>query len=270
MADNNTPTKFIQVKPDVTDPSMRNRRLPKNDTEALLHEMGEDTPDADDVRNTILGGKNKTKEEQNPTNETTETKGMSTLLIVVFALIVIALVALIVWMVVRQNETKDDENEIRTLLHPHPRNMMTTAGYRQGVPPEMMNQRRMAAIQHATQQAPIKQQSPITNAIIAQQQSVKNAKTTTEEEREQREENLVAQQQSRQIENAVKSNPETKNVADNQQNDQKNDQKNDTYDDLVKKTNALMNEDGELLESDRCMLNSFDQEHPVDNETSTD
>lgn len=111
--------KPVRVAPTVTDPSMRNTRGP---AEMLLNsETGGDQPDDHE---TVFGGTQKTKEEQDATQP--ESSQNSTMLIVVFALIVIALVALIVWMLMKQSNDKKDEEEMRKMIQPqpHPRNNM--------------------------------------------------------------------------------------------------------------------------------------------------
>lgn len=112
--------KSVRVMPTVTDPTMRNARGP---AEMLLDsETGGDQPDDHD---TVFGGTQKTREEQEVSPQDTSSQN-STMLIVVFALIVIALVALIVWMLMKQSNDKKDEDEMRGMIQPrpHPRNNM--------------------------------------------------------------------------------------------------------------------------------------------------
>lgn len=115
--------KQVLVAPTVTDPSMRNRRGP---AEMLLNsEAGVQLEDHD----TVFGGVQKTKEEQDVSHSENSSQ-TSTMLIIVFALIVIALVALIVWMLMKQSNDKKDEDEMRKMIQPHthplphPRNNM--------------------------------------------------------------------------------------------------------------------------------------------------
>lgn len=115
--------KQVLVAPTVTDPSMRNRRGP---AEMLLNsETGVQLEDHD----TVFGGVQKTKEEQDVSHAENSSQ-TSTMLIIVFALIVIALVALIVWMLMKQSNDKKDEDEMRKMIQPyahplpHPRNNM--------------------------------------------------------------------------------------------------------------------------------------------------
>jgi hypothetical protein len=122
--------KTMLVSPTLTDPSMRSE---KNDavlsSAQILKEMGEDY---DDIHGTVFNpGYKKTKEELTVSKD--DTGSTSTLLIIVFALIVIALVALVVWMVMKQNENADDNNELKARLHPHSRNHMPPLGHK-GVP----------------------------------------------------------------------------------------------------------------------------------------
>lgn len=111
--------KQVRVMPTVTDPTMRNSRGP---AEMLLNSEGGDQPDDHDA---VFGGTQKTKEEQEVQAQP-EGSQNSTMLIVVFALIVIALVALIVWMLMKQSNDKKDEDEMRKMIQPqaHPRNNM--------------------------------------------------------------------------------------------------------------------------------------------------
>lgn len=112
---NNVPH-MVDVSPNV-DPSMRGGR--RNPTAAqLLREMGHDTDD--DLRermfaNTAL----RTKEEQ-LAQQASDDSNTNTLLIVVFALVVIALVAIIVWMALGKDEGKKrDEQEIKRQINPY-------------------------------------------------------------------------------------------------------------------------------------------------------
>ena len=127
--------KPVRVAPTVTDPSMRNTRGP---AEMLLNsETGGDQPDDHD---TVFGGTQKTREEQDTYQP--ESSQNSTMLIVVFALIVIALVALIVWMLMKQSNDKKDEDEIRRMIQPqpHPRNNMPPGYGPQGQQGQQMQQ----------------------------------------------------------------------------------------------------------------------------------
>lgn len=131
--------KSVRVMPTVTDPTMRNARGP---AEMLLDsETGGDQPDDHD---TVFGGTQKTREEQEVSPQDTSSQN-STMLIVVFALIVIALVALIVWMLMKQSNDKKDEDEMRGMIQPrpHPRNNM---------PPNYGLQQHMHPQQHPQQQ----------------------------------------------------------------------------------------------------------------------
>lgn len=129
-------SKMMKVLPDVIDPNMKSPMYDKNNrpvndkmtSDEIYKEIGEDE-DTEDVRKVVFNKKNTTKEEQESyTNE----PGTNTMLIIVFALIVIALVALIVWMVMKQNEPKKEEMEMRQRLQQHPRNNMPPYGMHYG------------------------------------------------------------------------------------------------------------------------------------------
>ena len=111
-------SKSIRVAPNVTDPTMRNNRGP---AELMLDsEMGVDrTSDHADV----FDKSPKTKEELEAAAQE-EPAPTSTVLIIVFALIVVALVSLIVWMLMKQSNDTKDEEEMRRVIQPHPRNNM--------------------------------------------------------------------------------------------------------------------------------------------------
>lgn len=113
-------TTMMKVSPTITDPMMK--APVEEPTEAMLKEMGAESTEFDDLRKTVLEPKDKkTKEEQISAPETSVNK----MLILVFALIVIALIALVVWMVMRQNEAeKQEEAMTRARLQPHKRNNM--------------------------------------------------------------------------------------------------------------------------------------------------
>jgi flagellar basal body-associated protein FliL len=143
---------MMTVAPTLTDPHMQNERSgAKPTSQALLEEMGETN---NEFRQTIFNKKQaKTQEEQ----AITETQGMSTMLIVVFALIVIALVALIVWMVVKQNEPKHKpDTELLKQLRPHSRNQMPLLQQQQQ--PQQQQQQQQPQQQQQQQQQPPQQQ----------------------------------------------------------------------------------------------------------------
>lgn len=111
--------KMMKVSPNVTDPSMKAPDV--SESETMLKEMGGNTSEDDDLHKTILDSKKKTKEEQSAAPETSINK----MLILVFALIVIALIALVVWMVMKQNESQRQEEEMaKARMQPHRRNNM--------------------------------------------------------------------------------------------------------------------------------------------------
>ncbi len=128
-----TQPKTIRVAPIVSDPVMRNSKGP---AEMLLNdELGVDS----DIKDTVFGNTaKKTKEEtdsghngihSNDHNSGTSQPETNTIVLVAFALIVIALVAIIVWMVMRNSGDKKEEEEVRRMILPHPRN---------GMPPNQM------------------------------------------------------------------------------------------------------------------------------------
>lgn len=98
--------KMMRVSPTVTDPNMKSE---KADPEELLRELGEDE-DTTDMKKAVFGSK-KTKEEL----AVDEGPSTNTMLYIVFALIVITLVVLVVWLAMKQNEPLD---EFKAHLHP--------------------------------------------------------------------------------------------------------------------------------------------------------
>ncbi len=118
----------VIVAPRITDKTMQNQRM-KTPADAMLKEMGYDEEEENTRANIIDNKQQKTAEEQT----VKASEGTSTVLIVVFALLVIALVALIVWMVLKQSEDRSEEEEVHARLRPHPRNTIPP-GY-QRLPP---------------------------------------------------------------------------------------------------------------------------------------
>ena len=99
-----------RIPPNIPDPSMR-----KNKPVVDIEQVDDDTMDD--------GDKPETNEEGSTTNT-------NTMLIVVFALVVIALIAMIVWMVMKQGNDTKDEREVRHMVQPNPH-------IRNGMPPPM-------------------------------------------------------------------------------------------------------------------------------------
>lgn len=147
--------KQILVSPVVSDPSMRNSKGP---AEMLLNnELGADA----EVQDVVFGSNRKqTKEESEHISAPTET---NTMVIIAFSLVVIALVAIIVWMVMRNSNDKKEEEEIRRQIRPHPRNNM---------PPNQLRQQQMRNQQMHNQQMQMQmqQQQPNQQPNMQQQQ----------------------------------------------------------------------------------------------------
>ena len=112
------PSKMMRVAPTVTDPSMQSNR---SQADAILSEMGETT---DDVENVVFNRKKPTKEELDQQAQQPAASTDNTTLIIIFALTVIALVALIIWMIMKSGPDKKEEDEVRRMIQPHPRNGM--------------------------------------------------------------------------------------------------------------------------------------------------
>ena len=152
-------TKFnkpVRVAPHVTDPTMRSS---KGTAEALLSdELGE--PQPDENHQSIFGSPAKTKEEQEAEKGKADNSQTGTILVIVFALIVIALVALIVWMLMKQNNDQKDE-EFKRMMHmgTHKNNMP-----HKGDPSYDAHQRNMAVIHN--QQAAMQQQMQQLNSNL--------------------------------------------------------------------------------------------------------
>lgn len=108
-----TPVKMIRVAPDVTDPTMRN---PKGPAERVLYEETGEELDETVVK--------KTKEETTKDAKDTTSESLPMMYVIIFALIIVALVALIVWMLMKQGSDKKDETEMKRLIQPHQRNSM--------------------------------------------------------------------------------------------------------------------------------------------------
>jgi flagellar basal body-associated protein FliL len=172
----------VKVTPIVTDPNMRDMRSNKssirgnssvkegplrlqddedypsimrpshkgaNKNKRAEYESDEDADPYEDSERTkshIFNSKNKTKEECN------EPESTNMMLIIVFALVVIALVALIVWMVMKQNEPKKiDEMDMKDKLRPNPRNMMPPVEYMQQMQHQQMMMQEQARQEQARQ-----------------------------------------------------------------------------------------------------------------------
>jgi hypothetical protein len=121
-----TQPKPIRVAPIVSDPVMRNSKGP---AEMLLNdELGVDS----DIKDAVFSSTaKKTKEETDGAgnhDHTTSQPETNTMVLIAFALIVIALVAIIVWMVMRNSGDKKEEEEVRRMIRPHPRNGMPPNG----------------------------------------------------------------------------------------------------------------------------------------------
>lgn len=113
------PSRMMRVAPNVTDPTMQSN---KSQADAMLAEMGENPDSVDEV---VFNRKKPTKEElDHQANAAPAPSTDNTMLIIIFALIVIALVAIIVWMIMKQGTDKKEEEEIKRMIQPHPRNGM--------------------------------------------------------------------------------------------------------------------------------------------------
>lgn len=139
-------TKHIKVSPKITDVSMQKRG--RELSEAGLHLSRDDKaadvdPDVEAataeenaalLHDAIFTKSKKTKEESVKESQD-DTQGSSltiTLIIVAFAIIVVGLVVLIIWLITKNNESKrHEEDEIRARLQPQIRN---------GMPPQMRDQ----------------------------------------------------------------------------------------------------------------------------------
>jgi len=288
--------RMMQVAPILTDPSMRNEKSgAKPTSEQLLREMGEDS---DDFHKSVFKTQGrKTKEEQEAEEvKKTSDEGTSTLLIIVFALIVIALVALVVWMVLKQNEAKDaDEEELKARLRPHQRNGMPPMGIRgpngQPIPPhiqqQMIAQRHAMAQhqqQHAAQQAMahVQAQQQAAQRYTMEQQA---ADSKVDPEELGRDDAIQAQQQQRmrniptpkETNNEMaapaplaKEVPEMPPAADTRNSDHKPISSQAELDEILSKTNAMLDDNSELTDTDRNMLNKFAQEAYSDDDEDED
>ena len=99
--------RIIQVMPNVTDPEMVKSKVKDNN----LYD--------NDIQEDILNKKTeKTAEETSSENNSK----INYTLIIIFACIVLILVLIIIWIVYKNNDNTQEENEIRRVLKPHPRN----------------------------------------------------------------------------------------------------------------------------------------------------
>ena len=98
------------VAPTITDPSMLGGKSKKNTAEELLKEMQGNTTPAEDL---LKPSETKTAEEL---AQKTKSEGMSTTIIIIFTLIVIALVCLILWMVLKSSKKSNDELAMQQVL----------------------------------------------------------------------------------------------------------------------------------------------------------
>ena len=223
------PPRMVSVTPDVTDPNMRGK--PKT-AEEMLRDMGENP---DDVRQRIFAGKNKTREEQTAQKKQPEEAGASTMLVIAFALIVICLVALIVWMVVKQNKDKTNEqNEIRARVRPAQVGGMSPL--RPGGPPPQQRpvqpgpQRNVHPQQRPVQPGPQRNVHPQQRPVQPGQPVPQNRPTTQQ--------------------------PEVKQPQHN--NDNKD--TDDDLDNIIAQTNKMMSTDDDLTPEDRILAQKFDEE----------
>jgi hypothetical protein len=164
------PAKMMRVAPVVTDPLMQNNRT---QAEALLSEMGENADGVDEV---VFNRKKPTREELEQ-QYAPSTSTDNTILFIIFALVVIALVAIIVWMIMKQGSDKKEEGEIRRMIQPqHPRNGM----------PQMnrypVNQQQYNQMQARAQQQQMQQQMQMQQMQQAQQHANNEQTEDVEEE----------------------------------------------------------------------------------------
>jgi len=94
--------------------------------------------DEDESHDTVFKTKCKTKEETANAEE-----GYSTMMMIVFAVILVVLVCLIVWMVVSTNESKKNEDELKSKLTFHPPHMPSHMQPNFQVPPHMQHMHNM-------------------------------------------------------------------------------------------------------------------------------
>jgi hypothetical protein len=176
--------KPVRVAPTLTDPNMKNTRGP---AELLLNDELGDNADQETDRETVFGGSSKTKEEQDAATPAAEPALTSTALFLIFGLVVIALIALIVWMVMKQTNDKKDEEELKRVIQPtaHPRNNMPP-NYGSKQHPQMnpaeyeMHQRNMAAM-HQQQQEMQQEMAVINNGADKKRVSFADAVDTREQ-----------------------------------------------------------------------------------------
>lgn len=149
--------KEIRVPPKISDPLMRKHTV-------SIEPLDEDETHAAD-----------TAEKQ--TEDSAPGANTSTMLIVVFALVVICLIAMIVWMVMKQTNDTKDEQEVKSMVQPHPhiRNSMPV------YPPQYYPQQ-YHPTQQMQQQQPPPQRPPQSNdapveTTQADQQQLQNVAT---------------------------------------------------------------------------------------------
>jgi hypothetical protein len=149
--------KELRVPPIILDPTMRKR----GHTVSIdpVDETDDGAPDFDGAERV-----------EAPDDQSKPGANTNTMLIVVFALVVIALIAMIVWMVMKQSNDRRDEEEVRREIqpHPHPRNSMPQHGMQYPNQQAAQHAQQHAAQQHAAQQAAAQQQA-------AQQQAAQQA-----------------------------------------------------------------------------------------------
>lgn len=269
--------KMMKVAPNVTDPSMRNSQISdKDDPEELLRAMGGEDEEAETLRKTVFEGKNKTREEQSQLNNGDQ--GTNVLLIVVFALIVIALVALVVWMVTKQNESKKlEEAEMRARIQPH---------YRNNMPPNTAANTVANAAQNLAMQQAYAAQNLAMNQANQVNQNQGNQNRTNRDRGQANQGNRDRGQPSQQndIDQDEQDPQDTQNTQDTQdtqpsqlaqpkQPSQPIQQTQDNklsekqkLDRILLATEAMMEDTNDLTEDDRTMLDRFSQEHYERNE----
>ena len=138
--------KEIRVPPKISDPLMRKHTV-------NIEPLDEDEAHVDD-----------TTEKQ--TEDSTPGANTSTMLIVVFALVVICLIAMIVWMVMKQTNDNKDEQEVKNMVQPHPHIRNNMPAY----PPQYYPPQYHPSHQHPPQRPPQPNEAPVETSQADQQQ----------------------------------------------------------------------------------------------------
>lgn len=142
-----TTPSMMAVPPTISDQTMSNPMSRKT------RKIEKDPEDESPARDQILNSVHRTKEEEEAEGAQKNSSETSSILIVVFALIAVALIALIVWLVLKQSSDRKDDAETRNLVKP---TRLMPQGRGHAMPPPRQPEETAAARQMNADAAAIK------------------------------------------------------------------------------------------------------------------